>query len=136
MYHYQSCGLNTIYLVNGYHEIETPYGKAVSIDDVEGLDRAIAHGLITYKARITGSEFRFLRKYLGLSQAKLALLLGNNEQAIALWEKKAISHNGQLICLGNWYQNILVIIKHSWRLLITLIIWIKLSMMNSCASKT
>ena len=89
MYHYQSCGLNTIYLVNGYHEIETPYGKAVSIDDVEGLDRAIAHSLITYKARMTGSEFRFLRKYLGLSQAKLALLLGNNEQAIALWEKKS-----------------------------------------------
>ena len=26
---------------------------------------------------------------MGLSQAKLALLLGNNEQAIALWEKKS-----------------------------------------------
>lgn len=87
MYHYQSCGLNNIYLINGYQEIDTPYGNAVSIDDVEGLDRAIAHSLITYKPKLTGSEIRFLRKYLGLSQAKLALLLGNNEQAIALWEK-------------------------------------------------
>jgi DNA-binding transcriptional regulator YiaG len=89
MYHYQSCGLNNIYLVNGYQEIDTPYGKAVSIADAEGLDRAIAHNLITYKPKLTGSEFRFLRKFLDLSQAKLALLLGNNEQAIALWEKKS-----------------------------------------------
>lgn len=88
MYHYQECGLNNIYLVNGYHEIDTPYGKAVSIADVEGLNRVIAHNLITYKPKLTGSEFRFLRKSLDMSQAKLALLLGNNEQAVALWEKK------------------------------------------------
>jgi len=99
MYHYQSCGLNNIYLINGYQEIETPYGKAVSIDDVEGLDKAIAHSLITYKPRLTGSEFRFLRKYLGLSQSKLACLLGNNEQAIALWEKRSN--------IPKWASNIL-----------------------------
>lgn len=87
MYHYQECGLKNVYLVNGYHEIDTPYGKAIAIEDVEGLDRAIAHNLITYKSKLSGSEFRFLRKHLGLSQAKLAALLGNNEQAVAIWEK-------------------------------------------------
>ena len=91
MYHYQESGLNNIYLVNGYKEIDTPYGKAVAITDVECLNKAIAHNLITYKPRLTGSEFRFLRKEMGLSQAKLALLLGNNEQAIAIWEKKSNS---------------------------------------------
>ncbi|MCX7093743.1 MAG: transcriptional regulator [Methylobacter sp.] len=89
MYHYQECGLNNIYLKNGYHEIDTPYGKAVSITDAEGLNNAIAHHLITYKPKLTGSEFRFLRKHLELSQAKLAVLLSNSEQAIALWEKKS-----------------------------------------------
>lgn len=89
MYHYQECGLNNIYLKNGYHEIDTPYGKAVSITDAEGLNKAIAHNLITYKPRLTGSEFRFLRKQLELSQAKLAVLLSNTEQAVALWEKKS-----------------------------------------------
>ena len=89
MYHYQECGLNNIYLKNGYHEIDTPYGKAVSITDTEGLNKAIAHHLITYKPKLTGSEFRFLRKHLELSQAKLAVLLSNSEQAIALWEKKS-----------------------------------------------
>lgn len=89
MYHYQECGLNNIYLKNGYHEIDTPYGKAVSITDVEGLNKAIAHNLITYKPRLTGSEVRFLRKQLELSQAKLAILLSNTEQAVALWEKKS-----------------------------------------------
>jgi putative transcriptional regulator len=89
MYHYQECGLKNIYLVNGYQEIDTPYGKAVSIADVDGLNRVIAHNLITYKPKLTGSEFRFLRKFLDMSQAKLALLLGNNEQAVALWEKKS-----------------------------------------------
>jgi putative transcriptional regulator len=89
MYHYQESGLSNIYLVNGYQEISTPYGVAISIADVDALNKAIAHNLITYKPRLTGTEVRFLRKQMGLSQAKLALLLGNNEQAIALWEKKS-----------------------------------------------
>jgi len=89
MYHYQESGLKNVYLINGYQVIDTPYGKATAIEDVEGLDKAIAHNLITYKPHLTGSEFRFLRKQVGLSQAKLAALLGNNEQAIALWEKNS-----------------------------------------------
>ena len=99
MYHYQECGLPNIWLVNGYHEIDTPYGKAVSISDVEGLDKAIAHNLIAYKPKFTGREFRFLRKHLELSQAGLARILGNNEQSIALWEKRGNS--------PKWANNVL-----------------------------
>jgi DNA-binding transcriptional regulator YiaG len=89
MYHYTECGLNNIYLVNGWHQIDTPYGKAVSVTNAEGLERAIARHLITRKPRLTGSEFRFLRKALGFSQLRLAVLIGNTEQAVALWEKKS-----------------------------------------------
>lgn len=89
MYHYQESGLNNIWLVNGYDIIDDPdYGECVSITDVAGLNRAIAHNLIFNKPTLNGSEFRFLRKELDLSQKALADLLGNDEQAVARWEKK------------------------------------------------
>lgn len=88
MYHYREIGLRNVWLVNGYDEHETPYGKGISIHDVEGLHRTIALGLITKGGKLTGSEFRFLRHEMGLSQAKLAHLMGNESQTIALWEKR------------------------------------------------
>jgi len=101
MYHYQECGLKNVYLINGYQEIDTPYGKAISITDTGGLDKAIAQQLIAYKPKLTGSEFRFLRKHMGLSQARLATLLDKTEQSVAIWEKKATSPNGLATCLEN-----------------------------------
>ncbi len=88
MYHYQECGLNNIWLVNGYtvENIEG-YGECVSISNIEGLQKAIGKNIINNKPRLTGSEFRFLRKELDLSQIALAELIGNDEQAIARWEK-------------------------------------------------
>ena len=38
--------------------------------------------------RLTGTELRFMRQEMGLSQAKLAQLLGNEAQTVALWEKR------------------------------------------------
>ncbi|WP_085339930.1 helix-turn-helix domain-containing protein [Aquidulcibacter paucihalophilus] len=88
MYHYQECGLRNVWLVNGFDMHTTPYGDGVSIHDIEGLHRAIARGLVNKAAKLTGSELRFLRKEMGLSQAKLALILGNEDQTVALWEKR------------------------------------------------
>ena len=88
MYHYQECGLRNVWLVNGFDMHTTPYGDGVSIHDIEGLHRAIARGLVNKAAKLTGSELRFLRKQMGLSQAKLALILGNEDQTVALWEKR------------------------------------------------
>lgn len=87
MFHYTSSGLRNIWLANGYRIRQTAYGRAVSIEDVEGLHKAIAKRLITVKPRLSGTEFRFLRKELNLSQAKLAELFGNDPQTVALWEK-------------------------------------------------
>ena len=88
MYHYRECGLRNVWLANGYTEHETPYGHGVAIHDVEGLHHAIAQGLTNKGGKLTGSEFRFLRQELGLSQAKLAALMGNEAQTVAIWEKK------------------------------------------------
>ena len=87
MFHYTSCGLRNVYLANGYNVKRTAYGKAVAIEDVDGLHRCIAMQLVCDKPRLSGAEFRFLRKELGMSQSRLAAVLGNNAQTVAKWEK-------------------------------------------------
>lgn len=88
MYHYTESGLPNVWLANGYRPHGTPYGEAVEIDDVEGLHRSIAVRLVNEKPQLTGAEFRFLRKELDLSQARLAEYFGNDAQSVALWEKR------------------------------------------------
>ncbi|WHZ20090.1 MAG: hypothetical protein OJF55_002239 [Rhodanobacteraceae bacterium] len=87
MYHYTDSGLRNIWLANGYKSKRTPYGVAVAIEDVEGLHRVIGLCLAREKPKLTGREFRFLRKELGLSQAAFAEAVGNDAQTVALWEK-------------------------------------------------
>ena len=88
MYHYKECGLRNIYLLNGYSTYSDPeFGECISIANIEGLHKAIGLELLHYKPRLTGAEFRYLRHELGLSQSALARFFGNDEQAIARWEK-------------------------------------------------
>ena len=88
MFRYSGCGLKNVWLQNGYVERKTPYGKAVAIQDVEGLHRAIALHIIRNKPRLSGAEFRFLRKELDLSQTGLGQMFGFEGQTVAIWEKK------------------------------------------------
>lgn len=88
MYHYTESGLRNVWLLNGYQEHDTPYGKGVSIEDAEGLHRVMGSRLAKEKPSLTGAEFRFLRKELGLSQARLAQWWGYDPQSVALWEKR------------------------------------------------
>lgn len=85
-YHYTESGLKNVYLVNGFEIVKTPYGEAVSIEDVEGLQRVISLNLC-HKKHLTGTEFRFLRKEMGMSQNGLGKTLGVDEQTLAKWEK-------------------------------------------------
>ena len=87
MYHYTECGLKNIWLANGYRIEKTAYGEGVSIENADGLDRAIASIIVRKKQAISGAELRFLRHQMGLSQGSLANLIGNNVQSVALWEK-------------------------------------------------
>lgn len=85
--HYTASGLPNVWLLNGFHRETTPYGEGVRIEDIDGLHRTLAHALATAKSAFTGAELRFLRKYLHLSQAGLARLLGLSDQTVARWEK-------------------------------------------------
>lgn len=87
-YHYTGCGLDYVYLANGFEIHETEYGRGMSIDDVEGLHDVIARNLITGRQRLRGQEVRFLRSLLDVSQGSLARVLGTTRSAVARWELK------------------------------------------------
>jgi DNA-binding transcriptional regulator YiaG len=86
-YRYMESGLTNVWLANGFTIRKTKYGEGVSIHDVDGLHRALAQALAN-KPRLTGTEVRFLRKEMGMSQRGLGELLGVSDQAVALWERK------------------------------------------------
>lgn len=86
-YHYTECGLDTVYLVNGFEFVQAPEGKSVVIQDIDGLHRLIGEHLINDRKHLSGKEIRFLRHEMLLSQAVLARLLGVDEQTVARWEK-------------------------------------------------
>lgn len=85
-YHYKSCGLDNVYLLNGFHEEKTEYGAVVSFTYVEELHQAISLRIIRQDGKLSGKEFRFLRKELELTQQQLAQYLGCSVLEINRWE--------------------------------------------------
>ena len=86
-YHYTECGLDNIYLVNGFDYVDTPRGRAVNIKNVEGLHRAIGQILVRDVQNLTGKQFRFLRHEMNATQQSLAAILRVDVQSLARWEK-------------------------------------------------
>jgi transcriptional regulator with XRE-family HTH domain len=86
-YHYRACGLEDVYLLNGFDVEETHYGRGVSIHNVEDLHRAIGLRIISDKKPLSAREFRFLRKQMGFTQEQLASRLRVDAQTVARYEK-------------------------------------------------
>ena len=86
-YHYTECGLDNIYLVNGFKITKTADGTGIFISNIEGLHKVICMILISKKDPLKGKEIKFIRTMLDLSQTRLAHLLGCRYQQILLWEK-------------------------------------------------
>lgn len=87
-YHYKACGLDGIYLLNGYHEVDHDGETHVFVDGEEELHRVIARHVICTRKSLTGREIRFLRKTMDWTQKELAEQLGNDSQSVARWEKE------------------------------------------------
>jgi DNA-binding transcriptional regulator YiaG len=87
MYHYTQCGLDNVWLENGYKVKKTAYGQAVAIEDADGLHKVLALELIAKQGRLSGKELKFLRVAMGLSQGGLGKLVGATEQSVSLWER-------------------------------------------------
>lgn len=102
--HYKQCGLDDVYLLNGYTVHETTYGKGVSVEDVDGLHRAIALSVIKNKAVLSGKEIKFFRKLMAFTQADLARKLRCDVQSVARWEKGQSDVNGASdLCIRAFY---------------------------------
>lgn len=86
-YHYRACGLDSIYLLNGFDLHEHDGDAHVSIKDIDGLHLAIGKHLVMHRKALAPREIRFLRKTMGKSQAELAEELGVTSQTVARWEK-------------------------------------------------
>jgi transcriptional regulator with XRE-family HTH domain len=86
-YHYTECGLDYVYLLDGFEVIKTAYGPAVQVANASKLDRAIALAVVRQQNRLTGQEVRFLRGLLDMTQAELGNALGKDAQTVARWEK-------------------------------------------------
>ena len=86
MYHYVECGLDDVYLLNGFKRFASPRGTSVAISDVEKLHRAIGVYLCRQRRKLRGREIRFLRQELLMTQAALAHLLEVTLQTIHRWE--------------------------------------------------
>ena len=77
MYHYLECGLDNVYLVNGY-----PW-----LDSIDELHVSIGKLLVQKAGSLTGSEIWFLRHEMGFSQKVLGERLGVCLQTLCRWEK-------------------------------------------------
>ena len=84
---YRECGLDNVYLLNGFTVKQTRHGETVTIHDVDGLHRVIGSYLVRERKTLIGREVRFLRHELGQSRKKLGEGLGKSGQTIARWEK-------------------------------------------------
>ena len=87
MYHYTESGLQNVWLTNGYKVKKTTAGNAVAIVDADGLHQTIGRA-IARKGYMTGSDLRFLRKELDLSQTRFGSLVGSSEESVSLWERR------------------------------------------------
>jgi len=86
-YRYSESGLDTVTLRNvevrrcpecGEHDVVIPF--------IEDLHRVIATELAWKRTKLTGSEIRFMRKYMGFSSGDFARVAGTTAETVSRWE--------------------------------------------------
>jgi DNA-binding transcriptional regulator YiaG len=88
-FHLKVVGLPNIYLLNGVTiENDPNYGELVTVENMDGLHRAIGLHIIEKEEDLTGAEIRFLRKEMDLTQVELGEKLSVTGQTIANYEKE------------------------------------------------
>jgi putative transcriptional regulator len=88
-YRYADCGLDYVYLLNGYTLHETEHGAGVSIEDARRLHERVALDIIGDPHPLRGQEVRFLRGMMKVSQEGLARVLRQRRGSVARWEAEA-----------------------------------------------
>lgn len=86
-YRYAESGLSNV-ILQGIEVADCPKcgTSDVIIPRMAKIHRAIAQALASSPARLTGEQFRFLRKHLGLSGDELGSYLHTDRTKISKWE--------------------------------------------------
>ncbi|MBB4201147.1 DNA-binding transcriptional regulator YiaG [Rhodoblastus sphagnicola] len=95
--HYTDCGLDNIYLRNGFSLDADEEDQYLTVADIDGLHRAIGMNIVLTRKAPSGKELRFLRHELKMSQAELATVLSVSDQSVARWEKGQCEANGAAV---------------------------------------
>jgi DNA-binding transcriptional regulator YiaG len=93
-YHYKECGLDNIYLMNGFQIEDVDGEDYVSVDSIDELWKAIGLNLVTSQKLLSPKEIRFLRGQMDKTQAEVASLLRVDDQTVARWEKGKVRLSG------------------------------------------
>ena len=93
-YHYRECGLDSIFLMNGFTVEEVDGEEYVSIKNLDGLWKVIGLKICTTAKTISPKEVRFLRRLMNKTQQELASDLRVSDQTVARWEKAECSLDG------------------------------------------
>lgn len=88
---YQALGFPIVILNPSYVEFE---GEKVLDISPEKIMRSAFEAVIMKPFRLSGSEIKFLRTYMELSQIEFAKLVGVDHSSIAKWEKKKDAFTG------------------------------------------
>jgi putative zinc finger/helix-turn-helix YgiT family protein len=90
-YRYRESGLDDVYLLNLVTYRCACGERLLQLPHVVQLHDAIASELLTKPALLSGPEFRFLRKWVGLTAPQLAALLGVKTRiTISRWENAKV----------------------------------------------
>ncbi len=87
LYCYTACGLDNVYLLNGYELYQLEDGEGVSVRDLDDLHRAIGQSLATQHEPLSPRELRWFRLHLDSTQKQLAEILGCTPEVVTQWEK-------------------------------------------------
>lgn len=101
-YHFKECGLDYVYLTNGFEiEEDSEYGNLVTIHNADDLQRSIARSVLLHREKLTGKELRFFRSLLQLTQEQMGGYLGVSREHITRNETvdkdKDLPNSGDII---------------------------------------
>lgn len=85
-YHYTECGLPDVW-IEGLQAQDDAGEKTVTIPNVRSLHKLISRGIVTSKGSLTGSELRYLRTEMGMTQTQLGKLVHRKRGTILRWER-------------------------------------------------
>ena len=81
--HYTQCGLDDVYLFNGFTREMVHGEEYITIQNLDALWGAIGLHLVMDKKVLAPKEIRFLREHMDLTQAELGKLMRVSDQTVA-----------------------------------------------------